>query len=94
MVQKKALIKVLCVSALCALSLFTFFACSKESGAEKAKDNKAPRMLRVGILQLVEHDALDASYKGFVDALERISPSIIKTLKASRQTAKPSPKNL
>lgn len=26
-------------------------------------------MPRVGILQLVEHDALDASYKGFVDAL-------------------------
>ena len=69
MIQKKALIKVLCVSALCALSLFTFLACSKEQGAEKAKSNKTPRMPRVGILQLVEHDALDASYKGFVDAL-------------------------
>ncbi|WP_428768667.1 ABC transporter substrate-binding protein [Treponema sp. HNW] len=66
MVQKKALIKVLCASVLCVLSLFAFSGCSKEQGGVKTKEKKS---FKIGILQLVEHDALDASYKGFVDSL-------------------------
>ncbi|MGI5173447.1 ABC transporter substrate-binding protein [Treponema sp. OMZ 840] len=36
-------------------------------GCTKAEPKK--KSFKIGILQLVEHDALDASYKGFVDSL-------------------------
>ncbi len=51
---KKILVALLCVS-LCAL---TFAGGSKEDGK-----------LKIGILQLVEHAALDAAYEGFIDGL-------------------------
>ena len=53
--------------ALCALVLVSFFvACSKNQSGSGNQEKKLPR---VGVLQLVEHDALDAAYKGFKDAL-------------------------
>lgn len=41
-------------------------AANASSAAASAADGKA---LKIGIVQLVEHDALDAAYKGFVDGL-------------------------
>ena len=50
------------VAAVLALTLaFSAFA-----GAKKDSGSKA---VRIGVIQLVEHPALDASYKGFVDGL-------------------------
>ena len=46
---------------ICSLLLITFSLLSCSSDADKIK---------IGILQLVEHDALDASYRGFVDGLK------------------------
>ena len=46
---------------ICSLLLITFSLLSCSSNADKIK---------IGILQLVEHDALDASYRGFVDGLK------------------------
>ena len=46
---------------ICSLLLITFSLLSCSSNAGKIK---------IGILQLVEHDALDASYRGFVDGLK------------------------
>lgn len=51
--------KMVCV-ALCALAV---------AGAFAAKKQKAPKQLKIGVVQLVEHVALDASYRGFVDGL-------------------------
>lgn len=39
------------------------------SSPEKSSDNANDKTYKIGIVQLVEHDALDASYKGFVDGL-------------------------
>lgn len=53
--------------ALCALVLVSFFAaCFKN---QSGSGNQGKKLPRVGVLQLVEHDALDAAYKGFKDAL-------------------------
>ena len=46
------------IIALCALLSIFAFSCTKKDAITK-----------IGIIQLVEHPALDASYKGFVDAL-------------------------
>lgn len=48
-------------SALLAVAL-AFTGCSKKEGASKS--------LKIGVIQLVEHPALDANYKGFVDGLK------------------------
>ncbi len=52
--------KVFMFSVLCMAVVF--------SGCTK-KDTEKNSMKKVGIIQLVEHDALDASYRGFVDGL-------------------------
>lgn len=48
-------------SALLAVAL-AFTGCSKKESASKS--------LKIGVIQLVEHPALDANYKGFVDGLK------------------------
>ena len=52
----KKVLKVLAVAAT-----VTALVCSCSSGAKVTK---------IGVIQLVEHPALDASYKGFVDGLK------------------------
>lgn len=52
--------KVFMFSVLCMAVVFS--SCTK-------KDTEKDSMKKVGIIQLVEHDALDASYRGFVDGL-------------------------
>ena len=54
------------------LTLLTFTACGEtESPADDtgASENNEADVLKVGVIQLMKHDALDAAYEGFVDAL-------------------------
>ncbi|AEM22207.1 ABC-type uncharacterized transport system, periplasmic component [Brachyspira intermedia PWS/A] len=44
-----------------------FISCSSGGSNSNAAGDK---VLKIGILQLIEHDALDASYRGFVDGLK------------------------
>lgn len=61
--------KILAVlSGLCTLSALSFFGC-KEKPASTASNSEAAKKLKIGIIQLVEHPALDNAYKGFVDGL-------------------------
>jgi putative ABC transport system substrate-binding protein len=51
-----------------------FAGCSKKeetlnSNADSSASDKQDKVFHIGVNQLVEHAALDASYKGFVDAL-------------------------
>lgn len=52
---------------LFALTSFSMVACDNQKPAETAQ--LAAKTVKVGIVQLVEHTALDAANKGFVDAL-------------------------
>lgn len=54
------------LAALCALSAAAFFGCKEKSvGA----DSSAAKKIKIGVIQLIEHPALDQAYKGFVDGL-------------------------
>lgn len=67
---------VIIVAAACALLL----SCSgKGAGANK--------VYRIGVVQLVEHVALDASYKGFVDGLKEAGYEDGKNIKIDFQNA-------
>lgn len=55
----------------CLLGAFALFAvagCSKKNAQTDAATEEV-KVLKIGIIQLVEHPALDAGYKGFVDGL-------------------------
>lgn len=54
-------------SLLIAISML-IVSCS--SGNADNTSNSKNELLKIGILQLIEHDALDASYRGFVDGLK------------------------
>lgn len=54
------------LAALCALSAAAFFGCKEKSAAS---DSSAAKKIKIGVIQLVEHPALDQAYKGFVDGL-------------------------
>lgn len=43
---------------------------AKSDSGQTAQTPAADKKLKIGVLQLVEHAALDASYKGFVDGLK------------------------
>ena len=45
------------------LTAFTLAGCNSASGGDK--------VYRIGVLQLTEHDALDAANRGFVKALKK-----------------------
>lgn len=55
--------KVMATGLVAALALSTMVGCSSK------KDSSGQK--KIGVVQLVEHDALDASYKGFKDGLEK-----------------------
>lgn len=54
------------LAALCALSAAAFFGCKEKSAGA---DSSAAKKIKVGVIQLIEHPALDQAYKGFVDGL-------------------------
>ena len=43
---------------------------SCSSGKSSSSNAAGDKVFKIGILQLIEHDALDASYRGFVDGLK------------------------
>lgn len=55
--------------------------CSKQSESMKE------RVYKIGILQLVEHSALDASYRGFVDGLKELGFEVGKNITIDYQNA-------
>lgn len=57
--------KLFAAAAICAVAV-AFSGCSKKK-AEGSKSGE--RKLKIGVVQLVEHSALDANYKGFVAGL-------------------------
>ncbi|TCO71041.1 ABC transporter substrate-binding protein [Marinisporobacter balticus] len=66
MVGKKALKKVL----LLMVGLLLLIGCAQESVPVKAEKGNEEKVIKLGITQIVEHPALDAARKGFIDALE------------------------
>ena len=54
-------------SLLIAMSILIVSCSSGNTGNTSNSENN---LLKIGILQLIEHDALDASYRGFVDGLK------------------------
>ena len=76
--MKKKLLAMLLSAAMC-LSLA---ACGQKADAPSAPDATEPggdaATYTVGICQLVQHDALDAATKGFIDALNEALPGQVK----------------
>lgn len=58
------------VGLAAALSLSLLSGCTASSGSDTSGGSSAEKKIQIGVLQLVEHDALDASYKGFADGLK------------------------
>lgn len=61
-------------------------------GEKKTEDGK--KMYKVGIVQLVEHNALDAANKGFVDGLKKRGYEEGKNIEIDRQNAQADQSNL
>ena len=63
--------KKVAILMLCAAAIFSLAGCKRAGKAgETAVSKKASgKAVRIGVIQLVEHAALDANYKGFVDGL-------------------------
>ncbi len=61
-------------------------------GEKKAEDGK--KMYKVGIVQLVEHNALDAANKGFVDGMKKRGYEEGKNIEFDRQNAQADQSNL
>ena len=55
-------------AAACTSSTSASSAAGPAAGSQAAS-GAAEKKLKIGIVQLVEHPALDAAYKGFVDGL-------------------------
>ncbi len=53
----------------------------------KGKDAQSKKVIKIGVVQLVEHVALDASYKGFVDGLKEAGYEDGKNIKIDYQNA-------
>lgn len=58
--------KIMFTGALLGIAASLFAGGAKDNGSSGNASNK---VLKIGVIQLVEHPALDASYKGFVDGL-------------------------
>ena len=90
--------KVMATGLVAALALSTMVGCSSKKDSSDQK--------KIGVVQLVEHDALDASYKGFTSALlgasvrkldiktETRSRLNIRTHRMNSQIARQLPNNL
>ena len=66
--------------------------CGGGGGQKKAEDGK--KMYKIGIVQLVEHNALDAANKGFVDGLKKRGYEEGKNIEIDRQNAQADQSNL
>lgn len=61
--------KKLLITLICLMSLFAFSACSSNNNSSNGESSDD--VFNVGVVQLVQHEALDAATQGFVDALEK-----------------------
>ena len=66
--------------------------CGGGGGQKKTEDGK--KMYKVGIVQLVEHNALDAANKGFVDGMKKRGYEEGKNIEIDRQNAQADQSNL
>ena len=61
------------ISALLAMAMLASMAgCSgkEETKSDSAQQQESEKVLKIGVVQLVEHPALDDAYRGFVDGLK------------------------
>lgn len=77
------------VAALCTAGLIA--GCG---GGAKQSDSGANKTYKIGIVQLVEHNALDAANKGFVDGLKKRGYEEGKNIVIDRQNAQADQSNL
>lgn len=77
--------------AFAALALLTLSGCSKDEGNEQKKDDNKKS---IGVLQLVEHESLDAAYKGFLAGLKEAGYEKGKNLTIDYQNAQNNQDNL
>jgi putative tryptophan/tyrosine transport system substrate-binding protein len=73
--------KVISVLSVLCLASALFAAGSKDSSSS------GPKVLKIGIVQLVEHPALDGAYKGFIDGLAAAGYVDGKNIKIDYQNA-------
>lgn len=62
---------------------------ASSAGSQSTAGESAPvdKVYKIGIVQLIEHDALDAAYQGFVDAMKEAGYEDGKNLKIDYQNA-------
>lgn len=70
--KAKKIISLILTGALLVSAAFSLTACSDKSPAGTASSTAGKDKYTIGIVQLVEHDALDAATKGFQDALKEL----------------------
>ncbi|MDF2607579.1 MAG: putative extracellular substrate-binding protein [Bacillales bacterium] len=75
----------LLVASVLALSIFS--GCSNSEKAETTSTSKEEKVVKIGISQLMEHPALDASRKGFIDGLKEAGFEEGKNIKIDFQNA-------
>ena len=81
-------------AALCAAAIMSFGVLAG-CGSEKAADNGGgDKQYKVGVVQLVEHNALDAANKGFIDGLKERGFEEGKNLVVDQQNAQADQSNL
>ena len=80
-------------AALCAAAIMSF-GIQSGCGSEKAADNGGDKQYKVGVVQLVEHNALDAANKGFIDGLKERGFEEGKNLVVDQQNAQADQSNL
>ena len=82
-------IKLLTLGLAAALSVGIIAGCGSQNAANNDKKN-----FKIGIVQLVEHNALDAANKGFVDGLKERGYEEGKNITIDRQNAQADQSNL
>ena len=82
-------IKLLTLGLAAALSVGIIAGCGSQNAANNDKKN-----FKIGIVQLVEHNALDAANKGFVDGLKQRGYEEGKNITIDRQNAQADQSNL
>ncbi len=80
-------------AALCAAAIMSFGLLAG-CGSDKAADNSGDKQYKIGVVQLVEHTALDAANKGFVDGLKERGFEEGKNLTIDQQNAQADQSNL
>ena len=64
----------------------SFIGCGTEAGSS-ASSTESGKLKNIGIVQLVQHDALDSANKGFIDALKEKGYEEGKNIKIDQQNA-------